>query len=430
MTTKFNIASVVKNQLCTGCGTCIALCPNDALRLDIDSNNGIYVPKINYSKCNICGICYQICPGHEVDFKRLNRTVFGKEPDDVFLGNYINCYTGYATDYDIRYNCSSGGIVTALLIHLLEERVIDGALVTRMRRDRPLEPEPFIARTREEIYEARGSKYCPVSTNVALSKILESKDGERFAVVGLPCHIHGIRKAEEINKKLKDKIVFHIGLFCNHAPNFWGTNLFLLRRGIDEKRLVGIRYRGEGWPGSMKIFQEDMQWSLSECWGEIGSNIFIPLRCTVCPDPTGELTDASFGDAWLPEYKWDKIGRSIVISRTKNGERYLYQASIDNRLILNKVSNEDVKHSQMVMLFFRKKEDIGKRLYKKEMKMNVKLVKSDISTDVQWLLLFIFHFLSKNRFLRFMLVSNMKFRLLCKINNGLNSLFSSTSKQK
>jgi coenzyme F420 hydrogenase subunit beta len=44
----------------------------------------------------------------------------------------------------------------------LEEGIIDGALVTRMKKDRPLEPEPFIARTREEIIEASKSKYCGV----------------------------------------------------------------------------------------------------------------------------------------------------------------------------------------------------------------------------------------------------------------------------
>ena len=110
------IAQVVKDGLCTGCGTCIALCPEEAIKLTRNEKKGIYVPELNEEKCNNCGICYEVCPGHEVDFKQLNLEIFGKEPEDVLIGNYLNCYFGHATDYDIRYNSASGGLVTQLLI--------------------------------------------------------------------------------------------------------------------------------------------------------------------------------------------------------------------------------------------------------------------------------------------------------------------------
>jgi len=77
-----------------------------------------------------------------------------------------------------------------------------------MKKENPLEPEPFIARTKEEIIEASKSKYCPVPANIALKEIMDSKSGEKFAVVGLPCHIQGIRKFEEVNKILKEKNCF------------------------------------------------------------------------------------------------------------------------------------------------------------------------------------------------------------------------------
>ncbi|MCK4454585.1 4Fe-4S binding protein, partial [Candidatus Parcubacteria bacterium] len=142
------IFTVVKHDLCTGCGTCVSLCPNEAIELVIDKKKGIHIPEIDENRCNNCGICYKICPGHEVDFKTLNLEIFGKEPEDVLIGNYLNCYVGHATNYDIRYNSASGGLITQLLIFALEEGIIDGALVTRMKRDSPLEPEPFIARTK------------------------------------------------------------------------------------------------------------------------------------------------------------------------------------------------------------------------------------------------------------------------------------------
>ena len=367
------IAQVVKDGLCTGCGTCIALCPEEAIKLTIDEKKGIYVPELNEEKCNNCGICYELCPGHEVDFKQLNLEIFGKEPEDVFIGNYLTCYIGYATNYDIRYNSASGGLITALLIYALEEGIIDGALVTKMSDKNPLEPEPFIARTREGIIEASKSKYCPVPANVALKEILESEDGERFAVVGLPCHINGIRKAEQINKKLKEKIYLHIGIFCGHAPNFLGTEFLLNKLKIKKEDVRNLSYRGEGWPGSMKISLEsgELLLLLPDYWGMFGFNFFTPARCLLCSDGICELADISFGDAWLPELSNDKIGKSIIVSKSGIGEKLLQAMESKNKIELNKTTAKKVILSQAGMLYFKKKNlNARSKLFKAVPKYN------------------------------------------------------------
>ena len=113
------IEDVVKSNLCTGCGTCVGICPEDALEMVIDNPKGIYVPQLDRESCNECGICFEVCPGHSVDIKGLNTEIFGKEPEDILLGNYINCDIGHATNYKIRYNSSSGVLVTALLLFSL-----------------------------------------------------------------------------------------------------------------------------------------------------------------------------------------------------------------------------------------------------------------------------------------------------------------------
>ena len=352
------IVQVVKDGLCTGCGTCIALCPEEAIKLTINEKKGIYVPELNEEKCNNCGFCYEVCPGHEVDFKQLNLEIFGKESEDVLIGNYLNCYIGHSTDYDIRYNSASGGLITQLLIFALKEGIIDGALVTRMKKDNPLEPEPFIARTREEIIEASKSKYCPVPANVALKEILESKEGEKFAVVGLPCHINGIRKAEGINKRLKEKIYLHIGIFCGHAPNFLGTEFLLNKLGIKKEDVKNLSYRGEGWPGSMKVSLEsgELLLLLPDYWGGLfGLNFFTPVRCLLCSDGICELADISFGDAWLPELSDDKIGKSIIVSKNEIGEKLLQAMKLKNKIELNETSAKKVIRSQAGMLYFKKK---------------------------------------------------------------------------
>jgi coenzyme F420 hydrogenase subunit beta len=359
-TQKGTIEQVTRDGLCTGCGTCFAMCPLSAIEMRIDGRTGIYLPQVNAKKCNYCGICLDICPGYSVDFNQLNRAIFGKEAKDVLLGNYLNCYIGHATDSNIRYNSASGGLVTALLLFALDEGLIDGALVTRMSRQNQLEPEPFIARTRQEIIEASKSKYCPVPANIALKEILASKKEERFAVVGLPCHISSIRKAEKLNKKLKESIALHFGIFCSHTLNLHGTELLLSKLGVKSKDISKLSYRGDGWPGGIKIVLEDGQQKFISnqniLWNSIfGSHFFTPLCCFFCRDVTSELADISFGDAWLPEIVAnERQGKSVVTSRSEAGETMLQTASSRGNIEISAVAARDIIRSQRTFLHFKK----------------------------------------------------------------------------
>jgi coenzyme F420 hydrogenase subunit beta len=335
------------------------MCPNNAIELNIV--NGLYLPQVQETKCTSCGLCIKSCPGYIVDFSELSLSIFGKEYDCGLLGNYLGCYIGHSNDEYIRYNSSSGGLISQLLIFLLEEGMIDGALVVRMKKDKPLEAEPFIAKTREQIISASKSKYCPVPANMMLKEIM-SHHG-KFAVVGLPCHIHGIRKAEAVNEKLREKISLHLGLFCSHTVNFLGTKVLLEKFGIDARAVITLEYRGHGWPGNLSITLVNEQLVRSkridyrkECWNPLFSPFFFtPLRCMCCSDHTNELADLSFGDAWLKEIlKKDKIGTSVVISRSEAGEEILKKAELKGKITLNKINYEKVIESQWTSLFFKK----------------------------------------------------------------------------
>ncbi|WP_455240477.1 4Fe-4S dicluster domain-containing protein [Methanothermobacter tenebrarum] len=69
-----NISEV--KDLCTGCGTCAALCPQNIIKMDISQKKGIYEPIID-GECNECMTCIKVCPGIGVDFKELNKIIFG-----------------------------------------------------------------------------------------------------------------------------------------------------------------------------------------------------------------------------------------------------------------------------------------------------------------------------------------------------------------
>jgi len=55
---------VISEELCKGCGICIALCPMKVLdRSDKLSSRGVYPPvSVNGNKCTACRICQHYCP--------------------------------------------------------------------------------------------------------------------------------------------------------------------------------------------------------------------------------------------------------------------------------------------------------------------------------------------------------------------------------
>lgn len=388
MKSNATIEKIVDEGLCTGCGTCSGICPNSAIYMVINST-GIYIPKLINDKCNKCGICFSSCPGKFFDFNEFNLEIFGKKPGNILLGNFINCYLAHSTNHGIRYNSASGGLVTSLLIYALEKGIIDGALVTRMKKDNSLEPEPFIARTKEEIIEASKSKYCPVPANIVLKEILKSKEAERFAVVGLPCHIQGIRKAEKVNEILRNKIKLHLGIFCSHTLSFTGTSLLLKKINIEKKEVKKISYRGEGWPGKIRIDLKNGNQryisNQSPLWNIIFNSFFsTQTRCLLCNDLTAEFADISFGDPWLPEIvSKEQVGKSIIISRTKQSEELLNAANSNIYIGLSQIEHEKVIQSQRTFLHFKKinlKERIKlRRLFGKE-SPKISMCKTKISS--------------------------------------------------
>jgi len=221
-----------------------------------------------------------------------------------------------------------------------------------MDETHPLRPRPFIARTVKEIIEASKSKYCPVPVNCMLSEILRAKGDEKFAVIGLPCHIQGIKKAEKINKSLK-RVVLHIGLFCNHAPTFLATEFLLRQIGVDKEDVSKLDYRGKGWPGGMSVTLKDgseifVPHFSPLYWGVAFNLFFFPTRCILCGDKLCELADISCGDAWLPELANDMLGASLIITRSKMGEEILHNALEAGVVEVKKVSIDAVSHSQSI----------------------------------------------------------------------------------
>ncbi|GEA14653.1 hypothetical protein E308F_08950 [Moorella sp. E308F] len=351
------ILEVVSSGRCTGCGTCVSLCPQNAITLQIDPEAGSYIPEVDTEKCSSCRVCRKVCPGFSLDDTALKEKYIDEVEPVALLGDYVFCSIGHAADDNIRYNAASGGLITQLLVFALENGIIEGALVTRMRRSDPLVPEPFIARRKEEIIEAATSKYCPVPLNLLLSALNEVQE-EKIAVVGLPCHIRAIKKACGLRSVINRKIVLYFGLVCSHTDSFKGTGFILNKIGRGDKPLE-VSYRGNGWPGSIRVTYSGKEarvpWE-TPLWRVFHDSLFFaPQACFYCSDLVAEQADLSFGDAWLPEIiKAERKGESILICRTEKGRSLVDTALASGIVYLKPLDPWDVVRSQKIFFHFKK----------------------------------------------------------------------------
>jgi coenzyme F420 hydrogenase subunit beta len=313
-----------------------------------------------------------VCPGVGINLKEQANELFGADNDkrDFYAGSYQKCFTGYSNDYEIRYHCASGGMVSQLLIWLLDQGKIDGAVVTSFDAKSPLLVRSRIATTRSEILEAKSSKYAPVTLNHAIQDIKIAK-GTRFVIVGLPCHIEGFRKYEAKDKLFKSKVIGYFGLFCSSGRSFYLTEHVMRERGIDMDKLEYFSYRDNGCLGNMVAkgdsfnFEERFQ----DYYHPLRS-IFVPKRCIQCIDHYSELADVSFGDIHIQPYIQDKVGISSVIVRNKLFGDWIYEAKNDGTITLDEISIDLLNASQPMskvkktrnVAFVKIKKCIGKKV--------------------------------------------------------------------
>lgn len=330
-----NIYCSVADDMCSGCGFCAALCPTASIKI-VRDHMGFYVPKVFAQRCKGCGICLRVCPSYPLPAER--SLVPSEAPFyNPLLGRFAKVYVGFACDLNVRFNASSAGIVTSLLLYLLKKGYVNGAIVTIIDDQNPLCAKTILATSEEEILKAMGAKYAPVTMDKALNLLM--RKGGRYAFVGLPCHIEALRRAQRRFDKLKSLIIFTIGLYCNNVPGAHATKYVLWLNKIPTETVMEIKYRGCGWPGEMFIKLKDnanIRIPFTKYWNSGFGQFFCKKRCIVCSDHTAELSDISVADPWtIPSVlNSERIGQSIVVARTPQGCKILKEAHCANFISL------------------------------------------------------------------------------------------------
>lgn len=360
-----NVDNRYKIYFCTGCGACEAICLNSAIKMIRQHSQ--YLPEVDESKCITCGICLDVCQGLNGYVSEPGEEIITLNKQSDLVGSYLSTYTGYTHNETIRYNSASGGIATQLLVYLIENNFIDGAIVSKETYDNgELKTKTSIVFTAQDVISASSSIYAPTCPVKEIKHIAEKYSEKRFAFVGLPCHIQSIRKLQEKNNSLKNVIRYCIGLFCSRGVSFGATEFLISKYAKNNQKIIKLTHRGKGWPGKFCLEYDDgsiVEVPHKAYWPYYLAPYFFTLyRCLVCDDLCAEYADISLGDAWLKEItREDKIGTSMIVARNSHLHNLLNQMMKENIIILNEISIEKMIKSQGASLR-RKKEGIGGRI--------------------------------------------------------------------
>tara|TARA_R110002050_G_scaffold242271_6_gene378654 strand:+ start:5270 stop:6568 length:1299 start_codon:yes stop_codon:yes gene_type:complete len=345
------------SELCTGCGMC-ATELTSSLRMNWDQK-GFLVPEkiLDEDVSQAIKVCpFNSAPEASVaDEDKLSR-IYLKDAtlSDDRVGLYESIYVGYSNKY--RLTSSSGGIATYVFEYLLKNNIVSSIFIVGEMEGgygykiiSDVDQVKYISKTR----------YFPVTMVDVFNEI--DKVSGNVAISGVACFLKAVRLKQYYNPHLKDKIPFLVGIICGGWKSKFFTDFLAQKSGligsyshqeyrVKDKDSSAIDYSFSavdllGKKHSMKML------SVGDMWG---TGLFKSPACDFCSDVLTELADISLGDAWLPDYREDGSGNSIIIARSKLANDILINGVYKEELTIRELDIESAVNSQYASFLHRR----------------------------------------------------------------------------
>lgn len=310
---------VIGAGLCTGCGACVGLDASGQSRMQ-DTPLGP-MPQLAATGRFTAGP-FATCPSTGIDYPDLYRRFYGALPKNWLTGPTIAVRTGFAADETIRRNGASGGVLTRVLIYLLEEKLVDAVIVVRQGIPTPEQARAVFATSRAEILAAAQSVYVPVAT---LDKLRELEPGKRYAMTCLPDQAATLRQLQLAGHPQARQVRFVLGPYTGTAMYPAAIRSFLRSGGVrKDDAITSLKWRAGEWPGYLEIKTASGRVLRSN---KFYYNYLIPFFITrnslLNMDFANEFCDLSVGDAWSPKFEKAGGGHSVITTRTPELEEIL-----------------------------------------------------------------------------------------------------------
>ena len=344
--------AIAEQALCIGCGLCQSVAGPDRIKV-IRTSAGYERPVVtgDLDDATVDRI-YDVCPGTRIDGLPERLMDGGTKLDNVW-GPWRRIVRAWAGDPEVRFEGSTGGVLTALAGYLLASGRVDFVLHARASASEPTFGERHLSFSQADVLEAAGSRYGPTAPLVDVRDVLDR--GRPFAFIGKPCDVSALRNYARHDARVDRLVKYWLTLVCGGYMQPDAMNGFLRRNGIEPEEVTGFRYRGRGCPGPTRIETPDRvrEFHYLDLWGEDESQWSLPFRCKICPDGIGEAADIAAADTWpggspTREGSADDPGTNAVIARTAAGLELLEAAERDGALAFgHDVSPDEMSHYQM-----------------------------------------------------------------------------------
>ncbi|MEM7346391.1 MAG: Coenzyme F420 hydrogenase/dehydrogenase, beta subunit C-terminal domain [Chloroflexota bacterium] len=356
-----SLSQIVENGLCIGCGLCESIAGTDTAKIVMTPEGRQrpfeYIPLTSNTLTNI----QAVCPGTHIE--GLPETLITPDTTiDPVWGPYLRIERGYAADPDVRFRGSTGGVLTALAIYLLESGKVDFIAHVAASKERPMRTERHLSFNRADVLAAAGSRYGPAAPLVDFIQLLERQ--QPFAFIGKPCDITAVRNLAQHDSRVNEYCRYLLTLVCGGASELGKSQAILDDFGLTEDELSVFRYRGYGNPGKTRIETKDgraFELNYNDMWDDEGK-WQLQFRCKICPDAIGEGADLAASDVWPGGGPTgEDSGFNGIIARTQIGLTLMESAIKEGALVIDQaLTPRDMDNFQPHQV--RKKKAVWARL--------------------------------------------------------------------
>lgn len=316
---------ICNKKLCTGCGMCTNICPNQAIEMRRGTHDFVF-PIINAPLCNECGLCQRKCPANQ-------KTITEKNVQQV--------YAAWSKNKKVRKRSSSGGVFSLLAEALLG----DGGVIAGVKWTGNFNAKHCVIEKTADLPLLNGSKYVQSNTADIYSKIKSLLDGGRKVLFsGTPCQNHALKMflGKEYNS------LYQIDLVCHGVPSYEMLRRYLSERSNGSKTVseVRLRYKNPYWDYCfVRVDFTDGTYYKKYTVDDSYFTIFnlgysLRERCRHCKyTNTNRYGDITLADFW--GYRPDNFkmrdfnkGTSLILINSEKGQTLF--DSIDKNLICEK----------------------------------------------------------------------------------------------
>ncbi len=312
---------IIQKKKCTGCTTCVNICPKNAIAM-IEDSEGFKHPVIDQEKCINCGLCKKTCP------------VLNSKHNE----SLNECYVGYCKDMEERTKGSSGAIFSVVANYVLE----NNGIVIGAAFDENNHLQHIAINNKEKLDKLKKSKYLQSDLGNIFKYVKDNVNNKMILFVGTPCQIGGLKA---FLKKDYDNLIC-IDIICHGVPSpkLFAKYVNELEKQKNDK-LLGYDFRDKstGWDtySNNAKFKKDnviTKYSENPYMKLFLSDVTLRESCYNCNFKLGnKYSDITLGDFWgvknhYPEMFNDK-GVSCIIVNTKKGQNVL--ELVKNDLIMS-----------------------------------------------------------------------------------------------